>query len=100
MLRALRCASNEASTSQVSVSEPIVRLGQIAVQRKIVARLLSQAVEVLQGPFQDELARGQCPGDLFEAIVKLEKERVRQLPHIVEASFGAGALGTRHVRFP
>ena len=81
-------------------AEPMVSVRQIPLQRRIVARLPREAVEVGQALLDEQPARRRGAGQILDRVVELEEERVRELSHVVETPLRPGLGGPRAARLP
>ena len=73
-----------------------VRLGQVGLQRWISGCLSCQAVQVLQRFLYDELPSWRGSREVLHCGVQFEEQRIRQVPHVLEATFRSGSFGTGH----
>ena len=74
------------------VGHPLVRAGQLELQRRVVAGLAREPVEVLEAPLHQQLPHTDRSGQRRHRVVHLEQERVGQLADVAEAPLGTPAL--------
>ena len=84
----------------LQVRQAMVAVREVPQQRRIVARLPREVVEVGQALLDEEPPGRRGAREVADRVVELVQERIRELPHVVEAPLRPGLGGPRAARLP
>src|SRR5215471_10504340 len=82
------------------IADSFIRRGQLAFERWVVACFRGQTVQVLERALDHELASMSRSRQVLDCVVKLEHERIRKLPDVIEPPDGRRPLAPRGERLP
>ena len=93
--RSGRVAEIRLHGSTLNIGDTFVRAGEFPQQGAIPSRLTGEAVEILKGVAHQSLSYQRCAGQVFDGVVVIEQDRMRELADIVETPFCFGLLCPR-----
>src|SRR6202023_3879681 len=94
--RRLRVSEIALARVALHQTEPVVSRPQLTLQCRVATRISRQAIQIFHRAIYHQFAGWRSPGQILNGIVDFENERIRQLPHVVEALLGPGALRSRN----
>jgi hypothetical protein len=81
-------------------AEFFIRRRQLTLESAIAGRVLRETVEIFQTSLNDQRTSRSRARQVRDCIVYFEDDRIRELPHFVEAPFGSRPLFARDARLP